>query len=149
MIVVASDHAAVELKRRVVELLAARGEPHADLGPTDDRSVDYPDYAHRVVAEMSAGRAERGILICGTGIGMSMAANRHPGIRAALCHDAYTAEMARRHNDANVLCLGARVLGPGVAVQIVEVFLATAFEGGRHQRRVAKIEPGSGLQEER
>jgi ribose 5-phosphate isomerase B len=142
MIVVASDHAAVELKRRVVELLAARGEPCTDLGPADDRSVDYPDYAHRLVAEITAGRAERGILICGTGIGMSMAANRHPGIRAALCHDAFTAEMARRHNDANVLCLGARVLGTGVAEQVVEVFLATAFEGGRHQRRVTKIEPG-------
>ena len=142
MIVVASDHAAVELKRRVVELLAARGEPYTDLGPADDRSVDYPDYAHRLVAEITAGRAERGILICGTGIGMSMAANRHPGIRAALCHDAYTAEMARRHNDANVLCLGARVLGTGVAEQVVEVFLATAFEEGRHQRRVTKIEPG-------
>ncbi len=142
MIVVASDHAAVELKRRVVELLAARGEAHTDLGPADDRSVDYPDYAHRLVAEITAGRAESGILICGTGIGMSMAANRHPGIRAALCHDAYTAEMARRHNDANVLCLGARVVGTGVAEQVVEVFLATAFEGGRHQRRVTKIEPG-------
>ncbi len=142
MIVVASDHAAVELKRVVVELLAARGEPYTDLGPADDRSVDYPDYAHRLVAEITAGRAESGILICGTGIGMSMAANRHPGIRAALCHDAYTAEMARRHNDANVLCLGARVVGTGVAEQVVEVFLATAFEGGRHQRRVTKIEPG-------
>ncbi len=142
MIVVASDHAAVELKRVVVELLDARGEPYTDLGPADDRSVDYPDYAHRLVAEITAGRAESGILICGTGIGMSMAANRHPGIRAALCHDAYTAEMARRHNDANVLCLGARVVGTGVAEQVVEVFLATAFEGGRHQRRVTKIEPG-------
>jgi ribose 5-phosphate isomerase B len=148
MIVVASDHAAVELKRRVVELLAARGEQCADLGPADDRSVDYADYAHRVVAEIIAGRAERGILICGTGIGMSMAANRHPGIRAALCHDGYTAEMARRHNDANVLCLGARVLGVGVAEQVVEIFLATAFEGGRHQRRVTKIEPGSNHEEE-
>jgi ribose 5-phosphate isomerase B len=147
MIVVASDHAAVELKRRVVELLAARGEPFTDLGPADDRSVDYPDYAHRVAVEITAGRAERGILICGTGIGMSMAANRHSGIRAALCHDAYTAEMARRHNDANVLCMGARVLGAGVAAQIVEVFLTTAFEGGRHQGRVAKIEPGSSRQE--
>jgi len=142
MIVVASDHAAVELMRVVVELLDARGEPYTDLGPADDRSVDYPDYAHRLVAEITAGRAESGILICGTGIGMSMAANRHPGIRAALCHDAYTAEMARRHNDANVLCLGARVVGTGVAEQVVEVFLATAFEGGRHQRRVTKIEPG-------
>lgn len=142
MVVVASDHAAIDLKRRVVELLATRGEAHADLGPSDDRSVDYPDYAHRLVAEIVAGRADRGILICGTGIGMSMAANRHAGIRAALCHDAYTAEMARRHNDANVLCLGARVLGTGVAEQVVEVFLTTPFDGGRHQGRVAKIEPG-------
>ena len=140
MIVVASDHAAIELKRRVVELLAARGEQFSDLGPADDRSVDYPDYAHRAVTEITSGRAERGILICGTGIGMSMAANRHPGVRAALCHDAYTAEMARRHNDANVLCLGARVLGVGVAEQVVEIFLATDFDGDRHQRRVAKIE---------
>ena len=148
MIVVASDHAAVDLKRRVVELLAARDEPFTDLGPADDRSVDYSDYAHRAVTEIIAGRAERGILICGTGIGMSMAANRHPGVRAALCHDAYTAEMARRHNDANVLCLGARVLGVGVAEQVVGIFLATAFDGGRHQRRVAKIEPGSNYGEE-
>jgi ribose 5-phosphate isomerase B len=149
MIVVASDHAAVELKRQVVDLLTARGERCADLGPADDRSVDYPDYAHRAVDEITAGRAERGILICGTGIGMSMAANRHPGIRAALCHDAYTAQMARRHNDANVLCMGARVLGVGVAEQVVEVFLATAFEGGRHDRRVTKIEPAANRVEER
>jgi ribose 5-phosphate isomerase B len=87
-----------------------------------------------------AGEAERGILICGTGIGMSLAANRHPQIRAALCHDAFTAEMARRHNDANVLCIGARTTGPGVAEQMVQVFLDTPFEGGRHQRRVEKIE---------
>lgn len=143
MIVVASDHAAVEFKRRVLEQLAARGERFIDLGPADEQSVDYPDYAHQLVAEIRSGRAERGILMCGTGIGMSMAANRHPGIRAALCHDAYTAEMARRHNDANVLCMGGRVLGAGVAEQIVTLFLETAFEGGRHQRRVTKIEPGS------
>jgi ribose 5-phosphate isomerase B len=89
------------------------------------------------------------VLICGTGIGMSMAANRHAGIRAALCHDAYTAEMARRHNDANVLCMGGRVVGAGVALQIVEVFLGTAFEGGRHQRRAGLIEPPPDRQEER
>ena len=141
MIVVASDHAAVELKAEIVRLLAGRGEAHEDLGPHDDASVDYPDFAHRLAAEILAGRADRGILICGTGIGMSMSANRHPGIRAALCHDAYTAEMARRHNDANVCCLGARVLGLGVALQIVEIFLSTDFEGGRHERRVHLIEP--------
>jgi ribose 5-phosphate isomerase B len=141
MIVLASDHAAIELKAEIVQQLERRNEPHLDLGPTDPSSVDYPDFAHRLVREIVEGRARRGILICGTGIGMSMAANRHPGVRAALCHDAYTAEMARRHNDANVLCLGARVVGGGVAAQIVEVFLDAPFDGGRHQRRVAKIEP--------
>jgi ribose 5-phosphate isomerase B len=141
MIVIAADHAAVELKAELVRLLESRGESHRDLGPFDHQSVDYPDFAHRLVGEILAGRADRGVLICGTGIGMSMAANRHPGIRAALCHDAYTAEMARRHNDANVLCLGARVLGSGVAEQVLEVFLDTPFEGGRHQRRARKIEP--------
>lgn len=141
MIVLAADHAAIGLKAELIRFLEARGAAHQDLGAFDEGSVDYPDYAHLLVREILDGRADRGILICGTGIGMSMAANRHAGIRAALCHDAYTAEMARRHNDANVLCLGARVLGGGVAEQIVEVFLDTAFEGGRHQRRVAKIEP--------
>jgi len=140
MILIASDHAGFRLKRQLVEFLSDRGETPLDLGVEDDHSVDYPDYAHRLASAIEAGEADRGILICGTGLGMSMSANRHPGIRAALCHDAYTAEYARRHNDANVLCLGGRVLGPGVAEQIVEIFLDTAFEGGRHQRRVDKIE---------
>lgn len=140
MIVIASDHAGFDLKRDLVRWLTDRGEIFTDLGPADDQSVDYPDFAHRLAAEITAGGADRGILVCGTGIGMSMAANRHPGIRAALCHDAFTAEMARRHNDANVLCIGSRVLGAGVAIQIVEVFLENGFEGDRHQRRVAKIE---------
>lgn len=141
MIVLASDHAGIDLKAEVARLLARRGDEHRDLGPSDTDSVDYPDYAHTLAREILSGRAERGVLICGTGIGMSMTANRHAGIRAALCHDAYTAEMARRHNDANVLCMGARVLGGGVAEQIVGVFLDTPFEGGRHERRVGKIEP--------
>jgi ribose 5-phosphate isomerase B len=140
MIVIASDHAGVELKAHLVRWLADRGETCTDLGPADGSSVDYPDFAHRLAEEVATGRADRGILICGTGIGMSMAANRHPEIRAALCHDAFTAEMARRHNDANVLCIGSRVVGVGVATQIVEVFLDNGFEGDRHQRRVAKIE---------
>ena len=140
MIVIASDHAGVELKRMIVELVRGTGREAGDLGPEDTRSVDYPDFAHRVAAAVAAGEAERGILICGTGIGMSMTANRHPGVRAALCHDAFTAEMSRRHNDANVLCIGARVTGSGVAEQIVQVFLETPFEGDRHQRRVEKIE---------
>jgi len=148
MIVLASDHAAIAFKAEIVRVLEKMGKPHRDLGPTQAASVDYPYFAHELVEEILAGRAELGILMCGTGIGMSMAANRHFGIRAALCHDAYTAEMARRHNDANVLCLGARVLGGGVAAQIVEVFLATPFDGGRHQRRVEKIEPVLGDRQE-
>ena len=140
MIVIASDHAGVDLKKQVVALVREAGHEIRDLGPADTTSVDYPDFAHAVAKAVTAGEAERGILICGTGIGMSLAANRHPRIRATLCHDAFTAEMARRHNDANVLCIGARSTGPGVAEQMVRIFLDTVFEGGRHQRRVEKIE---------
>jgi ribose 5-phosphate isomerase B len=140
MIVIASDHAGVELKARIVELIGEVGHDVRDLGPPGTASVDYPVFAHAVAEAVAAGEAERGVLICGTGIGMSMAANRHPRVRAALCHDAYTVEMARRHNDANVLCIGARSTGPGVAEQIVRIFIGTSFEGGRHQRRIEKIE---------
>jgi len=147
VIVIASDHAGFELKRHLVLRLEVSGVRHEDLGVHDETSADYPDLAHALAAAVAGGRAERGVLVCGTGIGMSMAANRHPGIRAALCHDAFTAEMARRHNDANVLCLGARVLGTGVAEQVLEIFLATPFEGGRHARRVGKIEPTATLEE--
>ncbi len=139
-IVIASDHAGVDLKARVLEVVRGAGHEVRDLGPADSSSVDYPDFAHRVAAAVVAGEAQAGILICGTGIGMSMTANRHPRVRAALCHDAFTAEMARRHNDANVLCMGARVIGGGVAEQVVRIFLETPFEGGRHQRRVELIE---------
>lgn len=140
MIAIASDHAGLGLKADLRRLLQSLDIEVEDLGPQDAKSVDYPDYAHLLARAVSDGRIERGILICGSGIGMSMAANRHPGVRAALCHDAYTAEMARRHNDANVLCIGERTTGPGVAEQIVRVFFDTDFEGGRHERRVAKIE---------
>jgi ribose 5-phosphate isomerase B len=140
MIVIASDHAGVDLKARIVELVREAGCDARDLGPADTASVDYPDFAHEVARAVTTGLAKAGILICGTGIGMSMAANRHPGVRAALCHDAFTAEMARRHNDANVLCVGARVVGVGVAEQMVKIFLGTDFEGDRHQRRINKIE---------
>jgi ribose 5-phosphate isomerase B len=140
MIVIASDHAGVDLKARILEVLRDGGHEIHDLGPADSSSVDYPDFGHKVAAAVAVGEAETGILICGTGIGMSMTANRHPGVRAALCHDAFTAEMARRHNDANVLCMGARSTGPGVAEQMVRIFLETPFEGGRHQRRVDLIE---------
>ena len=140
MIAIASDHAGIALKAEIQRVLEGLGAEVEDLGPADTASVDYPDYAHLLSRAVSDGRIERGVLICGSGIGMSMAANRHPGVRAALCHDAYTAEMARRHNDANVLCIGERTTGLGVAAQIVRVFFETPFEGGRHQRRVAKIE---------
>jgi ribose 5-phosphate isomerase B len=140
MIAIASDHAGVALKSHIIAVLEDAGRQVRDLGPASEESVDYPDFAHRLADEVVHGTVEVGILICGTGIGMSMAANRHPGIRAALCHDAFTAEMARRHNNANVLCLGARVLGTGVAEQVVRVFLDHRFEGGRHERRVGKIE---------
>jgi ribose 5-phosphate isomerase B len=140
VIVIASDHAGFELKARVIELLKGAGHEVRDLGPADSSPVDYPDFAHRVAGAVAYGEAERGVLICGTGIGMSMTANRHPGVRAALCHDAFTAEMARRHNDANVLCVGERSTGVGVAEQVVRIFLETPFEGGRHQRRTERIE---------
>ena len=140
MIAVASDHAGVALKTEICRVLRNLGLEVEDLGPSETTSVDYPDYAHLMARAVSDGRIDRGILICGTGIGMSMAANRHPGVRAALCHDAYTAEMARLHNDANVLCMGARAIGGGVAEQIAKIFVETPFEGDRHQRRVAKIE---------
>lgn len=140
MILIASDHAAFDLKQHLVAFLKEMHHEVHDLGVERVESVDYPDFAHRLAEGIQRGDAVQGILICGTGLGMSMAANRHAGIRAALCHDAYTAAMARKHNDANVLCLGARVLGAGVVEQIVRVFLSTPFEGGRHQRRVDKIE---------
>jgi ribose 5-phosphate isomerase B len=140
MIAIASDHAGVELKAVLSNVIRACGRDVLDLGPADATSVDYPDFAHRVAKVVASGQADMGVLICGTGIGMSLSANRHPGVRAALCHDAFTAEMARRHNDANVVCLGARVTGPGVAEQILRIFLDTPFEGGRHRRRVEKIE---------
>lgn len=140
MIAIASDHAGVELKRALCEVILASGREVRDLGPADTTSVDYPDFAHRVADAVLSGEVAMGVLICGTGIGMSLSANRHPGVRAALCHDAFTAEMARRHNNANVLCVGARVTGLGVAEQIVRIFLDTPFAGGRHQRRVERIE---------
>ena len=140
MIVIASDHAGVDVKAEIVEIITETGHEVRDLGPADKSSVDYPDFAHAVAKAVVDGEADRGILICGTGIGMSLAANRHEGVRAALCHDAFTAEMARLHNDSNVLCIGARSTGPGVVEQIVRIFLETPFEGGRHLRRVEKIE---------
>ncbi len=139
-IFIASDHAGFALKRSILQHLRATGQEVEDLGTYSQDSVDYPDFAHALAAQVAQDPQARGILICATGIGMSMAANRHRGVRAALCHDAYTAEMARRHNNANVLCLGGRVSGEAVAKQMVDIFLATPFDGGRHARRVAKLE---------
>lgn len=140
----ACDHAGFPLKKALLADFVARGLECLDLGVFDDTAADYPDLAHAVARRIAAGDDAVGVLVCGTGIGMAMAANRHPGVRAALCHDLFTAEMARRHNDANILCLGARVTSPEDALKIAAVFLTTPFEGGRHQRRVAKIEPPAG-----
>lgn len=137
---IATDHAGLDLKDYTVELLKQKGHEVVDLGPYDKERVDYPDYAIKVCEAVLADKAAQGILICGSGIGMSMAANRHHGIRAALCHDAYTATVARGHNDANVLCFGERIVGKGVAESILDAWIAGSFEGGRHDGRVAKIE---------
>lgn len=140
---VAADHAGVDLKAELVSWLEGRGHDVEDLGPQGHDSVDYPDYAHRVAAQVATGSADRGILVCGTGVGMAISANRHAGVRAVNTTDVFTVAMARAHNDANVLCLGARVVGAGVAQALLRAFLAGEFEGGRHQRRVSKIEPGA------
>jgi ribose 5-phosphate isomerase B len=137
-----ADHAGLELKDALAQRARSRGLEVVDLGTHDAASTDYPDFAHEVSRRVARGEG-RGVLICGTGIGMSMAANRHPGVRAALCAEPFGARMTRRHNDANVLCLGARLTGPGLAEEIFDVFLDTPFEGGRHARRVSKIDPES------
>jgi ribose 5-phosphate isomerase B len=136
----ASDHAGFPLKNHLAAWLRARGHEVLDLGTHSAESADYPDFAHELARRLAAGEFERGLLVCGTGIGISIAANRHPGVRAARCLSEYDARMARAHNDANVLALGERVTGAGLAEAILETFLATAFEGGRHARRVDRIE---------
>ena len=135
MIAIGCDHAGVELKKAVIEALSEKGFELMDMG-TDGEPCDYPDMAEKVCREITEGRCEKGILICGTGIGMSMAANKIKGIRAALCSDSFSTKFTRLHNDANVMCMGARTLGPGLACELAEIFLTTGFEGGRHQRRV-------------
>ncbi len=139
-ILFACDHGGFDLKRLLAAHARSLGHEVIDAGPHSADAVDYPDYAHDLARRLLAGEAERGVLVCGTGIGMSIAANRHAGVRAALCHDAFTAEAGRRHNDANVLCMGGRTTGPGVALQMLEAFLTAPFDGGRHERRVEKIE---------
>lgn len=138
------DHAGFELKTVISRFLAAWPWPFCDLGcASADVSVHYPDYAQKVVHAILAQPGSRGILICGTGLGMSIAANRFAGIRAALCQELYTAQMSRRHNDANVLVMGGRIVGLGLAREIVRVWLTTPFEGGRHQERLNLIDPGA------
>lgn len=139
IIALASDHGGLEMKTMLRRILEEKGCAVLDLGTHDSSSVDYPDYALAMAQALKDGRASRGILMCGTGIGISIAANRHRHVRAALVHDAYGARMCRQHNDANVLVLGGRTMGPEVAGECVEIFLATEFEGGRHARRVAKL----------
>ena len=138
-VAIAADHAGFELKSVLADVLAEMGYSVIDLGTDGAEAVDYPDYATAVVDALGDGRAAQGVLLCGTGIGMSIAANRHAGIRAALCHDPEDAELARRHTDANVLVMGARRIDEQEAKRCVRVFFKTEFEAGRHARRVAKL----------
>lgn len=138
---IGADHGGYILKKEIVDFLSKIGNIEvADYGVSGPESVDYPDYGRKVSEAVSNGTVDRGILICGTGIGMSIVANRFPNVRAALCHDNFTARMSRLHNDANVLVMGERVIGRGVALDIVKAWLETEFEGSRHQRRLDKIE---------
>jgi ribose 5-phosphate isomerase B len=138
-IAIGSDHRGYDAKRRLLPLLQQLGHEVLDIGPEGHESVDYPDFAFQVAKAVSEGRVDRGILICGTGIGMCIAANKVPGVRAAPCHDSITAEMSRRHNNANVLCLSADLLGDDLIGRMVRIWLDTEFEAGRHARRVEKI----------
>ena len=138
MIAIGCDHAGVEMKKAIIAALGEKGFEFRDLG-TDGEPCDYPVIAEKVCNEVLSGGCERGILICGTGIGMSIAANKIKGIRAALCSDSFSTKFTRLHNDSNIMCMGARVLGNGLACELAEIFLTTGFEGGRHQRRVDLI----------
>lgn len=140
-IAIASDHAGYELKGILKDILVERGYEVLDLGTDGPESVDYPDFGAELGRAISDGRASRGVAICGTGVGISIAANRFPGVRAALCHNGLTARLSRQHNDANVLALGSRIVGVEVARDCLLEFLTTEFEGGRHARRVDKLSP--------
>lgn len=139
-IAVASDHRGYHLKEKVVQMLKNLGHEVQDEGPSNDESVDYPDFAALVARRISDGSVDRGILICGTGLGMAIAANKFPGVRAASCVDEVTAEFSRRHNDVNVLCLSGDLLSPRSVERLLQIWVDTEFEGGRHQRRVEKIQ---------
>ena len=140
MIAIACDHGAVELKKEIEAMLDEMGLAYQDFGTDSSASVDYPVYAEKAARAVTSGACDKGILLCGTGLGMSLAANKVRGIRCALCGDCYSAEMSRRHNNANMLALGARVIGPELAKKITQIFLTTDFEGGRHARRVGMID---------
>jgi len=139
MIAIGSEHAGYLLKADIIKFLESKGLEVKDFGTNGPESVDYPDFGQAVAEAVSNAECEKGIIICGSGIGISIAANKVPGIRAALCTDSYMAKMSRQHNDANVLAIGERVIGPGVAFDIIETWLDTGFLGGRHQNRVDKI----------
>ncbi len=139
MIAIASDHAGYQLRQELMNHLVIRQIEYRDFGCETTASVDYPDYAKKACDAVLSGEADAAVLICGTGVGISISANKIHGIRAAQCSDTFTARFSRLHNDANALCLGARVVGTGLACDIVDAFLAASFEGGRHQRRVDKI----------
>ncbi len=139
MVAIGCDHGGYELKKEIIAHLTENGVEFKDFGTYDGNSVDYPDIAKLVCKSILSGECENGILVCGTGIGISIAANKHKGIRAAVCSDEFSAKFTRLHNDANVLCLGGRVVGPGLACVLVDIFLSTGFEGGRHALRVDKI----------
>ena len=139
MLAIGSDHGGFALKEEIKKYLDSKGIAYQDFGTLTGESCDYPDIANAACQAIVSGQCDRGILICGTGIGISMAANKVKGIRAACCSDYFSAKYTRLHNDANVLCMGGRVVGPGLATELVEVFLSTPFEGGRHQRRVDMI----------
>ena len=138
-IAIASDHAALALKSALVEYLRAAGHEVADLGPHDEASVDYPDYGYRLASAVADGSAERGVALCGSGIGISIAVNRNPAARAALVSEPLSARLAREHNDANVIAMGARLIGIEMAKACIDAFLSNAFGGERHQRRVDKL----------
>ena len=138
-IALGADHGGFSLKETIKQHLEEQGHEILDLGTYDTASCHYPVYAEKVARAVAAGQAERGILVCGTGIGMSIAANKIPGIRAAAVSDCFTAQATREHNDANILCLGERTVGPGLAMRIVDTYLAAQFQGGRHQTRLDMI----------
>ena len=139
MLAIGSDHGGYELKEHIKKYLDEKGVEYKDFGCYDESSVDYPDIAEAVCKSINNGESENGILVCGTGIGISMAANKIDGIRAAHCHDVYSAEMTKRHNNANVICMGGRVIGRELAFKIIDAWLGAEFEGGRHQTRIDKI----------